>query len=531
MSFQNLQKAKGTTEKPPHSKDKSESQDESPEGEDSEEDEEREEEEEEEEDDEDEDDDDDEDEEDESDDDDEEEEENEDEGNESEDSDEGVASSRAHAASLDDVEKASVTGEKIPDIHISDNRDSRACTLSGDENCVEDLKTRTQQVAGASYAIPVTFDVEHDYVVSAVRVESKFSDDDESLGKESKWSTEPNNVSHTSLIGKPSTFPASSEEEINKEAEMDKGSPQKKSQISGDTVWMDSSDEVDSEKTGFGPHAGPADQTEEYGVEDNGSSDLRNNAGSHKWTRRSSQGSLSGQCSPGLPHYNKTAADAANDDSCWNSSSKSAGQNVHSPFLTNEEGSVVMANNPGEQQCLLDCCEVASLISIDRVSDEPSALAPPVPDKEDEPKKQIQDDHDIDSCGWLSKKETMDMGNDQIDAGSLDDEDNSCGSTVEGDVLKTPYVSGNSKHTELEEVAAVDVDDGSSEAGEQPTTDDITAFENCDSRRNDLLPQTDVDDVDLDSSDEAKSVVERPKEVRNMEGPITQVKQENVRYR
>lgn len=443
-----------------------------------------------------------------------------------------MVSIQADAASLDDVEKASVAGEKNPDIHTSDNRNSRA--LSGDENGVEDLKTRTQQIPEATYAIPVTFDVEHDYVVSAVRVESKFSDDDESLGKESKWSTEQSKVSSTSLIGKTSAFPASSEEEINREAEKDKGSPRNKSQISGVTVWTDSSDEVDSpKKTGFGPNEQPADQTEEYGVEDNGSSDVKNDAGSHKWTRRSSQVALSGQCSPGLPHYNKTAADAASDDSCWDSSSKSNGQNVHSPFLMNEEGSVVMANNPGEQQRLLDCCEVASLISIDRVSDEPSALVPPVPDKEDEPKNQIQDDRDIDSCGWSSKKEMMNMGNDQIDGGSLDAEDNSCGSTVEGDVLKTPYVSGNSKHTELEEVAAVHVDDGSSEVGEQPTTDDIATFENCDSRRNcagDLLPQTDIDDVDLDSSDEAKSVVERRKEVRNTEGPITQVKQENFRY-
>lgn len=526
MSSPNFQKAKSATEKAPRREDKSESQDESPEGEDSEEDEDRQEEEDE--DDEEEDDDEDEDEEEEeeeSDDEDEEAEENEEEGDESEDSDEGMVSIRADAASLDDVEKASVAGEKNPDIHISDNRNSRA--LSGEENCVEDLKTRTQQIPGASYAIPVTFDVEHDYVVSAVRVESKFSDDDESLGKESKWSTEHNNVSSTSLIGKTSTFPASSEEEINREAEKDRGSPRNKSQTSGVAVWTDSSDD------GFGPNEQPADQTEEYGVEDNGSSDVKNDAGSHKWTRRSSQVSLSGQCSPGLPHYNKTAADAASDDSCWDSSSKSNGQNAHRPFLMNEEGSVVMANNPGEQQCLLDCCEVTSLISIDRVSDEPSALVPPAPEKEDEPKKQIQDDRDIDSRGRLSKKEMMDMGNDQIDGGSWDDEDTSCGSTVEGDVLKTPYVSGNSEHTELEEVAAVDIDDGSSEVGEQPTTDDITTFENCDPRRNcadDLLPQTDIDDVDLDSSDEAKSVVERRKEVRDTQGPITQVKEEKVRY-
>lgn len=532
MSFQNFQKAKSTTEEPPHSKDKSESQDESSEGEDSEEDKKREEEEEEEEDDdenddEDEDDDDDEEEEDENDDDDddnEEEEEDEEEGNESEDSNEDVASIPAHAASLEDVDKASVTGEKNPDIHISDNRDSQTCILSGDEI---DSKTRAQQIAGAGYAIPVTFDVEHDYVVSAVRVESKFSDDDddddESLGKENKWSSEQNKVSNWSLIQKPSTFPASSEEEINQETEKDKGSPPNKSQISVDAMWMDSSDEVDCQKMGFGPNAGPAGQTEEYSVENNGSSDVKDDVGSHKWTPTSSQGSLLGQCSTGPPQHNKTSPEATNDYSDWDSSCKSNSQNVHLPFLKNEEGSVVMENNPGEQQCLLDCCDVASFIGIGRVSDEPSASVPPVPDEEDEPKRQIQDIRDVESCWGLSKKEIMDLGNDQDDGGNLDDEDNSCGSTVEGDVLKTPCVSGNSK---LEVVADVEVDDGSSEDGEHPIADDITTFENCDSRRNcadNLLPQTDIDDVDLDSSDEAKSVVERRKEVRNPEGPINQV--------
>lgn len=425
-----------------------------------------------------------------------------------------MVSKRAHAAALEDLEKASVAGEKKNDIHFSDNRNSRACILSGDEM---NLKTKTQQIAGAGYAVPVTFDVKHDYVVSAVRVESKFSDDDESLGKENKGSTEQNQVSNMSLIGKPSAFLASSEEEINRETEKDKGSPRDKSQISGYTVWTDSNDKVDFQQRGFGPNPGPADQTEEYGVENSASSDVKDDAGSPKWTHRPSQGSLSEQCSPGLPHYDKTAVEASNDDSYLDSSCKSSGQNVHRPSLKSEEGSVVMANNTGEQQCLLGCCEVASLSTIGRVSDEPSASVPPVPDKEDEPKKQIQDHLDVNSCEWLSKKETKDLGNHQIDGGNWDDEDNSCGSTVE----------------KLEEVAAVEVDDGLSEDGEQPTTNDITTFENCDSRRNfadNLLPQTHIDDVDLDSSDEAKSVVERRKEVRNTEGPITQVKQEKVRY-
>lgn len=471
---------------------------------------------------------------------------------ESEDDDKGVVSIQAHAASFEDVEKACVTGEKIPDIHVYDNGESKS-GVSGEENSVDDLKTRTQQIAGASYAIPVTFDEEHDYVFSAVRVESKLSDEEESLGKENPWSTEQSQVSHMNLIGKLSRSTASSEveeDDINIVNEMDNASPRSKNQIRGDTVWTDCSDDRDSQKVGFGPDTVPADQSKEQGVENNGSSDVKDDGGSHKWTHRSSQDSLLG-CSP---------------------------------------------KNPG------DCCEEASLISIGRVSDDSSPSLSPVPDQEDEAKKQIRHNLDVDSHGRLSKNQITDLGNDQIDDGHLVDKADSCTSAVKGDVLNSPYTSAYAKATGLEEAAAVKVDDGSSEdcahtpqklqdslgrsavkefdvrdgshnahnrclsAGNQlnvesklnlrihlesgnaafsrtemlsgdlrgqPITDDVTAVENCDSRRNcadELLLQTDIDDVDLDSPDEAKSVVERSEEVKISEGPITQVKEKNVRY-
>lgn len=477
---------------------------------------------------------------------------------ESEDDDKGVVSIQARTASFEDVEKACVTVEKIPDIHVYDNGESRS-GVSGDENSVDDLKTRRQQIAGASYAIPVTFDVEHDYVFSAVRVESKLSDEEESLGKENPWSREQSQASHMNLRGKLSRSSPSSEveeDDINIETEKDNGRPRSKNQIRGDTVWTDRSDDRDSQKVGFGPDAVPADQTKEQDVENNGSSDVKDDVGSHKWTHGSSQDSLLG-CSP---------------------------------------------KNPGEQQHLLDCGEEASLISIGRVSDETSPSLSPVPDKEDETKKQIRHNLDIDSHGRLSKNQITDLGNDQIDDGHLVDKAESCTSAVKGYVLNSPYTSAYAKATGLEEAAAVEVDDGSSEdcdctpqklqdslgrttvkefdvgdgsdnaynrclsAGNQlnvesrlnshihlesgnfafsrtemlpgdlrgqPTTDDVTAVENCDSRRNcadELLLQTDIDDVDLDSPDEAKSVVERSEEVRILEGPITQVKEKNVRY-
>lgn len=508
--------------------------------------------------------------------------------NESEDDDKGVISVQAPAASFEDVEKACVTGEKIPDVCMYDNRDSGA-GVSGDENSVNDLKPRTQQIAGGRHAIPVTFDVENDSVFSAVRVESKLSDEEESLGKENTWPTEQNKDLRIT-IRKPSRFPASSEveeDETNRETEMDNGIPRRKKQILGDTVWADSNDEEDSHKMGFGPNAVLAGQTKEYGVENMGSSDVKDDTVSHKWTHRSSQDFLSGQYSRGPPQYKKTATEDTSDDSYLDSVCKSNDQNIHLPFVKNEEVSVVMRSNPSEQQC----CEEASLVSIVRVSDEPSPSVSPVPDKEDETEKQIKHNLDVDSGGRSSKKLT-DFGNDQIDDSHLDDDYDSCRSTVKGDVLKSPYTSANFNNTGIEEVDAVEVDDDSSEdcdqlqyslgkttvkvfnvgdgsnnagnelAGEQqsrlnaciclesgnaftrtemspgdlrghPTTDDVTAVENCDSRRNcadDLLLQTDIDDVDLDSPDEAKCVVERSKEVTNMEGPITQVKQENVSY-
>lgn len=477
---------------------------------------------------------------------------------ESEDDDKGVVSIQARAASFEDVEKACVTGEKIPDIHVYDNGESRS-DVSGDDNSVDDLKTRTQQIAGASYAIPVTFDVEHDYVFSAVRVESKLSDEEESLGKENPWSAEQSQVSHMNLIGKRSRSTASSEveeDDINIVTEKDNGSPRSKNQIRGDTVWTDSSDDGDGQKVGFGPDAVPADQSKGQGVENNGSSDVKDDAGSHRWTHGSSQDSLLG-CPP---------------------------------------------KNPGEQQHLLDCREEASLISVGRVSDDPSPSLSPVPHKEDETKKQIRHNLDVDSHGRLSKNQITDLGNDQIDDSHLVDKADCCTSAVKGGVLNSPYTSTYAEATGLEEEAAVEVDDDSSEdcdhtpqklqdslgrtavkefdvgdgshnahmrclsAGNQlnvesrlnshihlesgnaafsrsemspgdlrgqPTTDDVTAVENCDSRRNcadELLLQTDIDDVDLDSPDEAKSVVERSEEVRISEGPITQVKEKNVRY-
>lgn len=598
MSFQNKnKKATSTTEKPLHSKDRSESQDESAESENSdEEDEEREEEEDEDEDDE--------DEEEDNENDEEEEEENDEEDeelSESEDDDKGVVSIQAHAASFEDVEKVCVSGEKTPDIHVNDNGERRA-GVSGDANSVDELKSRTQQIAGESYATPVTFDAEHDYVFSAVRVESKLSDEEESLAKEIPWSAERNQVSHRNVIGKLSKFTASSEveeDDISGETEMDNGSPRSKNQI---RVWTDSIDEEDSQTVGVGPNAALADQTEEHGVENNGSSDGKDDAGSHKWTHRSTQGSLLGRRSPGAPQYEKTAAEATNDDSYWDPPCKTNDQNVHLPFVKNAEASVVTRKNPGERRHLLDCCEEASLISMGRVAEDPSSSLSPVPMKEDGTKKQIGRNLDVDSHGRLTRNKRTDLGNDQIDEGHLVDEDDSCRSAAKGHVQDSSYTSAYSKATGLEEAAAVEVDGGSSEdcdhtpqelqdnlgrtavkefdvgdgsdnahnrcpsagnplaggsrlnsrihlesgsaafgrtemspgdLGGQPTPDDVTAVENCDSRRNcadELLLQTDIDDVDLDSPDEAKSVVERSEEVRNSEGPIKQVKEENARY-
>ncbi|KAM8750991.1 ankyrin repeat domain-containing protein 26 isoform 6-T7 [Acanthopagrus schlegelii] len=277
--------ADSVAEQPSSSKARSDSQEGSPEAEDSEEDigeeDDEEEEEEEEEDDDDEDDeeeeeeedeDDEEDDEDDDDDDDDEESEEEDgeedeEENdcEEEDNDNSLASVKVNTADFEDVRKPSHTGalkiidsadaENIPGTDINDTspgivaenvdateKNVKAETSNSDTDC---------QAGTKSYAIPVTLDVEDDCVVSAVRVESKFSDEDDSLGKECILASSARGSTpsrHQTKIGSPTGV---KEEEFEKRMEEDDDSSWSNKQNSGDTVWNDTDDE-DVQIRGYG---------------------------------------------------------------------------------------------------------------------------------------------------------------------------------------------------------------------------------------------------------------------------------------
>lgn len=318
------------SEQPSSSKERSDSQAGSPEAEESDE----EEEEEEEDDDEDDDDDDEDEEEDEEeeeeeedDDDDEEEdineesEEEEEEENECEDEDDSCAASVEASAQFEDIQKPAVTGalkiidsadaQNILRTDTSDNNETSTAVVP--EN---GAKTETQNndinspVSTSSFAMPVTLGVEEDCVVSAIRVESKFSDEDESLGKECMLSSDQN-ISDLCSTGDPepsrhrTKTPSTSkvkEDGFKRELEKDDDDDSWGSkQESSDTVWNDSDDNEDNQTVELGRNtvlANRKNMAPEDGAAENKDSlsDAEDDDGSNKEVfkkekRRSSWGS------------------------------------------------------------------------------------------------------------------------------------------------------------------------------------------------------------------------------------------------
>ncbi|XP_056243406.1 uncharacterized protein si:ch211-272n13.3 isoform X2 [Seriola aureovittata] len=109
--------------------------------------------------------------------------------------------------------------------------------------------------------MPATLDVEEDCVVSAIRVESKFSDEDDSLGKECILPSDQNIISDQgstggripSRHGTETSSPSKvKEEEFEGEMEKDDNDSWSDKQNSGDTVWNDSDYEEDKQTGGFG---------------------------------------------------------------------------------------------------------------------------------------------------------------------------------------------------------------------------------------------------------------------------------------
>ncbi|XP_069384329.1 ankyrin repeat domain-containing protein 26 isoform X4 [Paralichthys olivaceus] len=277
------------SEQPSSSKATSDSREGSPEAEDSEEEVGEEEEEEEEEDDDDDDDDDDEEEEEEEEDDEEEEEDDEESDeedgeedeeeneNEEEDDDNCVAAVQANTSEYEDILKPSVAAalnitdsadsQKIPATDISYSDGTTPDNVDASE---KDAKTDIQNtglvcpVGSPSFAMLKTLNVEDDCVVSAIRVESKFSDEDDSLGKECIWSSGQNKTLHLGSTGGPmSSRPGTEtlshckikEEEFERELEkddVDDDDSWSNKQNSGETVWKNSDNDEDNQTVGFG---------------------------------------------------------------------------------------------------------------------------------------------------------------------------------------------------------------------------------------------------------------------------------------
>lgn len=185
--------------------------------------------------------------------------------------DHSVASVNDSTTDFESIFKPSVAGDPemtisadsqhLPGTNIPFNTDSSA------SNADASAKTQTQtavldcQGGTTSYSIPATLNVEQDCVVSAIRVESKFSDEDDSLGKDcirSSNQNTPNQVStlatialkHCTDILSPSMV---QEKETGKD-DIDDGGDDSWSnkQNGGETVWNDSDDEEDNQIGRFG---------------------------------------------------------------------------------------------------------------------------------------------------------------------------------------------------------------------------------------------------------------------------------------
>ncbi|XP_024865994.1 ankyrin repeat domain-containing protein 26 isoform X8 [Kryptolebias marmoratus] len=208
------------------------------------------------------------------DDDDNEEEEEEDEGNEDEESDaeeeneEEDESEEEEDASCDfeDAQKSSIAD--VPKISLSADTQKAGTSLRGehekDGTSEENAKSEPENTdlgcpaVTANAATPATLDVVEDCVVSAIRVESTFSDDEESLAKECLTSNQKI-ISNQGSTEVPMPLVHQSprevkEEEFERETEKDHGHSWSDNEDIDAKVWSDSDDDVKN-KTGGSGHS------------------------------------------------------------------------------------------------------------------------------------------------------------------------------------------------------------------------------------------------------------------------------------
>lgn len=170
----------------------------------------------------------------------------------------------ANTTDFEPIKKPSVAGA-LKSIDCADTQNipgtdfpfSSGSNLGNVETSEKDAKTKTEntefvcQAGTTSYTVPATLNVEEDYVVSAIRVESKFSDEDDSLGKECMWSSDQNIISNLGSTFKNCTeihSPSMVKEEEFEGKDHHDGYSWCNKQNSGDTVvWNDSDGEEDDQ--------------------------------------------------------------------------------------------------------------------------------------------------------------------------------------------------------------------------------------------------------------------------------------------
>lgn len=193
-----------------------------------------------------------------------------------------MASVDANTTDFEPIQKPLVAGDlktidsadtqHVPGTDFPFNNGSSPGNVDASE---KDAKTETQstdlvcQAGTANYSMPAALNVEGDCVVSAIRVESKFSDEDDSLGKECIWSSDQNIISnlgstvgpipfkHCTEIHSPTKvneneFDRKEEEDDDENDHDDDDDSWSNKQHSGDTVWNDSDGEEDNQIGGFG---------------------------------------------------------------------------------------------------------------------------------------------------------------------------------------------------------------------------------------------------------------------------------------
>lgn len=455
-------------------------------------------------------------------------------------------------------ESAAVTGDidigdgadshEIPPANISPTSETHPRVVSDDESLPgKDAGRKTPRPnidfpCGTTYPIPATLNIEDDCVVSAVRVESKFSDEDDSLGKDGVCPSESDLIAGETACRHPTEAPSPTEieeeepgrgEENDDDDEDGDGSWSVK-ENSGETVWNDSEDEEENQKAGFGRNTVLANRRSVPEVDDDVSSageddpELNKEAfGDEK--RRSSWGSSLGDSDNDLPreddiketpeeNRDEGAGNVIEPESGWDSSSKNDDHTDICPSVKGDElppGSKTnMETPPTEQQGSDGCPEEAAKDCFEKESRDLSPPVSPIPEDENNTRNQLQDNSDARSIGPSSQREGKQDSENEGEDDSWDDDDESGESErqkakEEGDALKTVETGSLSPkkrppfatEMKLEEVAEGDGEEENNHNVVQSTVDKNE--ESSEDNRLEADTLADVDKYDPSKDDDS----------------------------